>query len=61
MLILTRKPGEGIDIGDDISIRVISQNGSQISIGIDAPKDVAINREEITRRIQEQQDRSSGA
>lgn len=51
MLILTRRPGEVIKIGDDINILVISINGNQIKIGIDAPKDTPVHREEIYNRI----------
>lgn len=52
MLILTRKPGETIRINDDISITVISVQGQQVRVGISAPADVAVHREEIYRRIQ---------
>ncbi len=53
MLILTRNIGQAIRIGDDIEVRVLSFNGSQISIGVNAPKEVNIHREEIYLRIQE--------
>ncbi len=52
MLILTRKVGECLRIGDDISVIVLSQKGNQIRIGIDAPKHVSVHREEIYDRIQ---------
>ena len=52
MLILTRKPGETIRINDDISITVISVQGQQVRVGISAPADVAVHREEIYQRIQ---------
>ncbi len=52
MLILTRKVGECLRIGDDISVIVLSQKGNQIRIGIDAPSDVSVHREEIYKRIQ---------
>ncbi|MCH8140055.1 MAG: carbon storage regulator CsrA [Proteobacteria bacterium] len=52
MLILTRKVGECLRIGDDISVIVLSQKGNQIRIGIDAPSHVSVHREEIYKRIQ---------
>ena len=52
MLILTRKQAESINIGNDITITVLGVSGRQVRIGIDAPKDVAVHREEITQRIQ---------
>jgi carbon storage regulator len=52
MLILTRKVGESINIGDDITITILGVSGQQVRIGINAPKDVAVHREEIYQRIQ---------
>jgi len=52
MLILTRKAGETLMIGEDVSITVIGVKGNQVRIGINAPKDVAVHREEIYDRIQ---------
>ena len=52
MLILTRKVGESINIGDDITITILGGSGQQVRIGINAPKDVAVHREEIYQRIQ---------
>ncbi|MDQ6995965.1 MAG: carbon storage regulator CsrA [Mariprofundus sp.] len=46
MLILTRKKGESIAIGDNIQIQVLSVKGGQVRIGIDAPREVKVNREE---------------
>jgi carbon storage regulator len=46
MLILTRKKGESIAIGDNIQVQVLNVKGGQVRIGIDAPRDVQINREE---------------
>ena len=52
MLILTRRVGETIRINDDISIQVLCVSGQQVKIGIVAPEDVAVHREEIWKRIQ---------
>lgn len=52
MLILTRKVGESINIGDDITITILGVSGQQVRVGINAPKDVAVHREEIYQRIQ---------
>lgn len=54
MLILTRKIGESIAIGDDIQIHVVDIRGSQVKLGIMAPKDVEIYREEVYLKIQEE-------
>lgn len=51
MLILTRRPGEAIRIGDDVEIYVVAVNGNQIRLGIKAPKSVPVHREEIYARI----------
>ena len=50
MLILTRRAGEALRIGDDIGVTVMAVNGSQVRIGINAPRDVAVDREEIAER-----------
>ncbi len=55
MLILTRRVGETLMIGDDVSITVLSAKGSNIRIGINAPKEVAVHREEIYQKIANQQ------
>jgi carbon storage regulator len=52
MLVLTRRPGETIRIGQNVVITVLRVAPGQVKIGIDAPSDVAIHREEIFRRIQ---------
>lgn len=54
MLILTRKSGEGIRIGDTIQLKIIEIRGNQVRIGIDAPRDLSVHREEIYELIQEQ-------
>lgn len=54
MLILTRKPGEVIYIGDEIKITIVEIKGSQIRVGIDAPADLRIYRKEIYDQIQEE-------
>ena len=54
MLILTRRVGESLMIGDDVNVTVLGIRGNQVRIGVDAPKDVAIHREEIYDRIQDE-------
>jgi carbon storage regulator len=56
MLILTRRIGETIKIGADITVVVLSVKGRQVRIGIDAPKDVAVHREEIVERIKRERE-----
>ena len=50
MLILTRRAGEALRIGDEIEVTVMAVNGSQVRIGINAPRDIAVDREEIAER-----------
>lgn len=59
MLILTRKSGEGIAIGNDILITVLSVQGKQVKLGVSAPERVTVYREEIFRRIQEENAKTS--
>jgi len=54
MLVLTRKPGEGIIIGDNITIKIIELKSGGIRIGIDAPQDTKIYREEVYDRIRQE-------
>jgi carbon storage regulator len=54
MLILTRRPGETLRIGDDIEITILSQDGQQTRVGITAPKETPVHREEVYERIREE-------
>ena len=56
MLILTRRVGETLKIGDNVSVTVLGVKGNQVRIGVDAPKDVAVHREEIYDRLQNEGD-----
>ena len=54
MLILTRRVGETLMVGDDVTVTVLGVKGNQVRIGVNAPKDVAVHREEIYDRIKKE-------
>lgn len=58
MLILTRRVGETVMIGDDITVTVLGVKGNQVRVGVDAPKEVGVHREEIFERIKREEQRS---
>ena len=60
MLILTRRAGETVMIGSDITITVLGVKGNQVRIRINAPKDIAVHREEIYERIQSEKNAGGG-
>lgn len=60
MLILTRRVGETLMVGDDVTVTVLGVKGNQVRIGINAPKDVAVHREEIYQRIRQEQEQGTG-
>lgn len=59
MLILTRKTGESLLVGDDVEITVLSVRGSQVKLGVNAPKDIAVHRHEIYQKIKDTESQQS--
>ena len=59
MLILTRRVGETVMIGNEVTVTVLGVKGNQVRIGVNAPKDVAVHREEIYERIKREEDLDS--
>ena len=59
MLLLTRRVGETLMIGDNISVTVLGVKGNQVRIGVNAPKDVSIHREEIYQRILDEKEQEN--
>lgn len=57
MLILTRRVGETLMIGDEVTVTVLAVKGNQVRLGVKAPQEVAVHREEIYQRIQEEKER----
>ncbi len=61
MLILTRRVGETLMIGDEVTVTVLGVKGNQVRIGVNAPKDVAVHREEIYDRIRKEGSEDAGS
>lgn len=61
MLVLSRRPGESIMVGNDVTITVIEVRGDQIRIGIDAPREVQVHREEVVRELEAQNTAAAGS
>jgi carbon storage regulator len=61
MLILTRRVGETLMIGDDVKITILKVSGNQIRIGVEAPKDVSVHREEVYQRVLQEKQSATDA
>ena len=61
MLILTRRVGETVMIGNDVTVTILGVKGNQVRVGINAPKNVAVHREEIYERIKREQQGGGGS
>jgi carbon storage regulator len=61
MLILTRRVGETVMIGNDVTVTVLGVKGNQVRVGVNAPKEVAVHREEIYERIKREEQAAGGA
>ncbi|MEX0732827.1 MAG: carbon storage regulator CsrA [Aquisalimonadaceae bacterium] len=61
MLILTRRVGETLMIGDEITVTVLGVKGNQVRIGVNAPKNVSVHREEIYERIRREKEGEDGS
>ncbi len=60
MLILTRRVGESLMVGEEITVTVLGVKGNQVRIGVNAPRDVSVHREEIFNRIQDDDKKPGG-
>jgi carbon storage regulator len=60
MLILTRRVGETVMIGNDVTVTVLGVKGNQVRVGVNAPRDVAVHREEIFERIKRENEQANG-